>query len=310
MTKKEAEQLSNGVKQDPKQTPIEDAPKTAAELVARQNQLPATPVETPASDDALAEFSGEGFENARVDDQTVPFLRILQANSPQCRRDSGIKCREGDIYNTVEQSVWDGEHGVNIIPVRFTPRIIEWRSRAVGGGFVAAHPYNLDLSRFERNDRRVWVDKATGHEFVETAEYACLQLFDDQEFRRVMIAFTSTQMRKSRALLTIASQIMVRTKDGRRLQAPLYSTVYQFTSVPESNELGEWNGWRIMPLRRVTNDELDLARSFHAALTAGGPTANYAQMEAEAPDDAPVSDLDAGTQGPDPFAGVKDSDIL
>jgi len=309
MTKKEAEHLANGV-QDLKQTPIDDAPKTAAELVAQVNQLP-MPNETPASDDRLAEFAGEGFEGVRVEDQTIPFLRILQANSPQCKRDSGITCREGDVFNTVEQSVFNGEQGVNVIPVRFTPRIIEWKPRAAGGGFIAAHPYNVDLSGCERNERRVWVNPSNGHEFVETAEYACIQLLPEDDFRRVVIAFTSTQIRKSRALLTVASQITVRTRDGRRLQAPLYSTVYSFTTVPESNELGEWNGWRIMPLRRVNENELELARSFHASLAAGAPTANYAQMEPEPSGvDVGAADMDSGVQGPDPFANVKDTDIL
>jgi len=57
----------------------------------------------------LEEEAGAGLENFTTDDMQIPFIRILQALSPQLNKQDSMYIKgaeQGDIFNTVTQEVY------------------------------------------------------------------------------------------------------------------------------------------------------------------------------------------------------------
>jgi len=60
----------------------------------------------------LEEEAGAGLENFTTDDMQIPFIRILQALSPQLNKQDSMYIKgaeQGDIFNTVTQEVYKAE---------------------------------------------------------------------------------------------------------------------------------------------------------------------------------------------------------
>ena len=96
----------------------------------------------PFDDDLLS--AGTGLEEASADDYAIPFLRVLQSMSPQLKKSDGKYIQgaeEGNLFNTVTETLYDGTEGVTIIPCAYKKKFIEWVPRESGGGFVDdSHP--------------------------------------------------------------------------------------------------------------------------------------------------------------------------
>ena len=71
------------------------------------------------------------------EDQALPFLKILSQLSPECnKRDAKyVKGAEpGMIINTVTNEIFDGDKGIDVLPVYYKRQYIEWRDRGDSGG--------------------------------------------------------------------------------------------------------------------------------------------------------------------------------
>ena len=81
-----------------------------------------------------------GFGNLDLSrDTAIPYINILQSNSPQINPSKAEYvevAKVGQFYNTVTQEVSDS---LNVIPVLYQLRYVEWTPREQGGGFVASH---------------------------------------------------------------------------------------------------------------------------------------------------------------------------
>ena len=63
--------------------------------------------------DLLSE--GTGLEEASSNDFAIPFLRVIQAMSPQLKKSDGKYidgAGQGMLFNTVTNEVYDGDEGV------------------------------------------------------------------------------------------------------------------------------------------------------------------------------------------------------
>jgi len=123
----------------------------------------------PFDDDLLS--AGTGLEEASADDYAIPFLRILQSMSPQLKKSDGKYIQgaeEGNFFNTVTESVYDGTEGVMIIPCAYKKKYIEWVTRGNGGGFVSDEHSASILKECKKDDngRFMWTN---GNQIAETA---------------------------------------------------------------------------------------------------------------------------------------------
>lgn len=221
-------------------------------------------------DALMAQDSQEstGFENMSADDLAIPFIVILQSNSPQVKRGPAKieGAEEGDFYNTVTQEIF--KETIIIIPCAYQKCWVEWIPREQGGGFVMQHTDDSILAQCTRGeDKRDTLP--SGNNIVSTAYHYCLLIKETGEVERVVLSFTSTQLKKSRRWNT---QMINRKIDinGRKITPPMFSHYYTMATVEESNDQGSWCGWEISEPKLIMEPDVYMAsRSFHGEASKG-----------------------------------------
>lgn len=219
--------------------------------------------------------ANSGFEDADADAYAIPFLTILQALSPQCDKANGeyIKGAEsGEFYNTVSQERMSGEDGIRIVPVHYKRAFIEWKPRSAGGGFVAEHSVadGLELLKQSSKNDNNQDELANGNLLVDTRSHYVM-VVDGTEFEGTVISMSSTQMKKSRRWMTVMQNLKMPRADGTgQFTPPMFSHIYDVTTVPESNDQGSWFGWKIVIAEQVTDANLfNAAKAFRDAILSG-----------------------------------------
>jgi hypothetical protein len=212
-----------------------------------------------------------GFENMGADDLAIPFIVILQSNSPQCKKgpEKIPGAEEGDFYNTVTREVFKAE--IKIVPCAYQKAYVEWVPRNQGGGFVRQHQDESILNQTTRieddNGRRDVLPN--GNIVVTTAYHYCLLVKEDGDIERVVLSFTSTQLKKSRRWNTQMLNRKIEV-NGKKITPAMYSQIYTMATVEESNDQGSWCGWDITDPVTIEEPELYItARKFHTDVTKG-----------------------------------------
>ena len=81
-----------------------------------------------------------GFGNLDMSrDVMIPYINILQTTSPQLNPSKAEYvegAKVGQFYNTVSQEV---SASLNVIPVLYQLKYVEWKPRETGGGLVEMH---------------------------------------------------------------------------------------------------------------------------------------------------------------------------
>ena len=185
-----------------------------------------------------------GFEMAGRDAYAVPFLIVLQTNSPQCAEDSGayVKgAKPGMFLNTATKELYDGKKGVIIVPASYQHKYTEWVPRDQGGGYRGEHLYeDVDTTKLQRDPSGKFI-LDTGNCLVDTCYHFCLQL-TGQGPRMIVLALSSTQLKKSRNWMTLMKTIKFEGKTGYKFTPPMFSHSYKLTTVTETNDKGTWKG--------------------------------------------------------------------
>lgn len=188
-------------------------------------------------------FAGDGLENVTSKDLIVPRLTILQGLSPQIqpKKPEYIKgAKVGDICDVGMNEVF--EQPLMFLPVLFVKQYLEWAPRQSGKGLVHVHDDKDILDQCERNDFGQFV-LPSGNYISETAQFFGLNLSADN--RRSFLPMTSTQLKKSRSWLSVATAEKVKRSDGTLFTPPLYYRTYAISTVEESNSKGDWIGYKI-----------------------------------------------------------------
>jgi hypothetical protein len=264
------------------------------------------PVEEEVKTTALVETAGvdwqsdagKGMEGADSETFAIPFIRILQKGSPQCDEDDGAYiegAKPGMFLDTVSGRLYDGkEKGIDLVPCSFERRILRWGPRGGEGGGLKGIYLPEQVDRMQADglvkelDGRLYVvankdevpDPKRSDRLNDTRSHYCL-LMVDGTVSEVLIALASTQIKKSRQLMSMLRQVVV-----NGLNPPTFANVVHATTVPESNDQGSWHGIRFAQNGFVTDKQVyERAKAFNAALAAGTVRANYEQS-AEVGDDS------------------------
>lgn len=210
--------------------------------------------------------NNSGFEGMGPEDIAIPFIAILQSGSPQVRGKSKIKgCNEGDFFNTVTQENYGNE--IKLISCIYQKAYVEWVTRDNGGGFVKQHLDSSILDKTNRDDRGRDMLK-NGNQIVTTAYHYCV-LVKKNTPERVVIGFTSTQLKKSRKWNSQMMSLQIKNGD-KILTPPMYSHIYTAGTVEESNDLGTWTGWSISnPVPISDLDVYNYAKKFRSDVSKG-----------------------------------------
>ena len=226
--------------------------------VAASNQLAAF------ADDMMAD-AGLGFENVSANDVAIPYLKVLQALSPELRGVTKIAgAEEGLILNTVTGQLMKE---VRIIPCAFKKSYVEWTPREAGGGLVKEHTDEAILEKTRKNERNQ--DVLPNGNLIVTTAYHYVLVLSEGGFERALIAMSSTQLKKSRRWLGQMMALQVKVGD-RSFTPPPFSHSYHVGTGMETKDANSWYGWLINdPIMVQDRNTYDAAKKFGQDVTAG-----------------------------------------
>jgi hypothetical protein len=251
-----------------------------ANAVAKANKNDVTNFDVTA-----LEGIGSGFENVTAKDLLIPRLTILQGLSPQVTQgkpEYDKAAKVGDIYDVGFQERFPD--GVTYLPVYYAKNWLEWAPRASGKGLQNIHD-SEEIMKKTRKDEKGKNVLDNGNLIVETAQLYGLNV--NANFRKTFIPMVSTQMKKVRRLLTLATSEKIARSDGTEFTPPLFYRSYFLTTVPESNNEGNWMGWKIERAKALPEfpnwqQLMHDIKSFRESLADGSVKADIASMEEEA----------------------------
>ena len=191
--------------------------------------------------------SKNSFENVDKDSVALPFLRLLQTNSPECN-DSEPEyienAKAGHFINSVTKEVL-GNHVV-IIPCYYKRVFNQWVDRLKGGGYKGF--VNVDSKEYlnAKEDplqfgRRVLPN---GDYLTDTRNHYVLLVHNGRAIP-MLLSLVSTQIKKSKNWMSQMQMIQFENAQGFLYMPPQFSHEYSIESVSESNDKGSWKGVKI-----------------------------------------------------------------
>lgn len=236
---------------------------TKKAVVEARESLPAEVID-------MAAYAGLGMEEARAEDYAVPILRILQKLSPQVDPEANEYIEgamPGDILNTVTGEVFPGKEGLLVVPAYFRPEVTEWVPREQGGGYSGVMSMNdpryVNAPPSDKKPRvRVTPD---GHELVDTHNHYVIAVREGADAFPAVISMTSSQLKKSRKFNYLKAQQREKRPNGTTFEAPVFSRIYKFTTIPEENDKGKFYNWNISLIGRINGEDEEQLGLFHTA---------------------------------------------
>lgn len=228
--------------------------------------------------------SGKGFENVSMRDVAIPFLAILQSNSPQVKKGPARidGAEEGHIFHTVRQTAFDPtSKPMFVIPCGFQKRWVEWIDRDSGGGFVASHADDSILSKCTKNDKGKMV-LGNGNLVVETAYHYVIFVDEFGNSEQAVIGMASTSLKKSRRWMSQLMSLQIEN-NGRKFNPPMYSHVWSLGTIMETKDSNSWFGWDIKNPMLIADPVLyHKARDFYKVINETGFEVSPSTQEPEA----------------------------
>ena len=282
-------------------------PAVQEQTAERESSVPAVVERTfdPPSflEDIPEELVGLG-NSSDPSDQSLPFISILQSNSPQVKEENAkfvAGAKPGYIFNTGSKQFWParvtkGEDGVLIVPCGYRRKWVEWKPSR--GGFVQNYDFSIDLLRtlgakktrvvIEGKEREV-ITVPCGNLLVETA-YTFMLINGTP----AVLGASSTALGSMRDWMNYRNSLR---RNGKIL--PSFAKTYRLQTVLQTKDQNSWYNWKVVDVDWVRDrDVWELAKDFAIAVERdevqiGRP--DYFEDSADAPhsrSDVPVSDCD------------------
>ena len=234
--------------------------------------------------------AGAGMEGADADSFAVPFLGAIQTNSPYVIEGEAKfieAAKAGMLINTVTEELFDGKEGILFVPCAYQRRFIRWGARKQGGGFKGEYTAKQvetmrEAGEVKELDGRLYcptehgvLDPDISDNIKDTRNHFGMIKVGDT-WQNCLLSLASTQIKKSKALMTMLDMV----KYGG-VTPPTWFNVYRVTTVPESNDEGNWYGVKFTAEGNLAEDReaYDQGKSFHDLVAAGEANVNYNQAE-------------------------------
>ena len=199
--------------------------------------------------------SGMGLENMDKGDLALPFLKLLQSGSDETKKKHAKYvdgAEAGMFYNTVTKKLYDGEKGIEVIPVFYKMTYPEWA------------PFERREGRPISNDRGPEILKETtqnnsnkdvlsnGNEIIKTANH--FVIINGERPEKALMTMKSTQLKVSRGWNSLMEdQFETDPKTGKSIPAPMFSRIYRLKSVENAGSNFSWHGYNITMVKKVDN---------------------------------------------------------
>lgn len=222
---------------------LTDLPAPVAEEVGQ---------EVTAWEDDLAAMAGAGFEDVKAADMAMPFFKLLQATSGECKRSEPTYIAgalEGMWFDTISKEFFDE---IDFVPCHYRTEYVEWGSKI--GEFIRNHGKDDSVMRTTKQDPKSGANlTAAGTRIVPTATWFGIVIggvknADDKEKRieitgldrRCVITLSGTQQKVSRRWVSDASSLRLTNSKGVAFNPPLFAMSYHLGKAATKNDQGSW----------------------------------------------------------------------
>lgn len=248
--------------------------------------------------DMFAADANAGMEAADGDAYAIPFLSVLQSNSPQVDETDAKFVKDskaGMLYENITGQLIDGKVGGIIIPCHYKRVFLRWGPRGgEGAGFKGEiAPEQVAEMRQKRAivevDGRLYVPQPDGtvnekrcDRIVDTRNHYVLLVSEETGTAvQALLSIRSTQIKKSKALMSAIASVRLKSPAGE-YQPPSFANQVRVTTVPEKNDDGSWYGVKFAVEGRVTNASLyRQAKAFYETVKKGEVAVKYEEQTDE-----------------------------
>lgn len=191
----------------------------------------------PAEFAGLEEYAGQGLDDLDSSDRSIPFIKVLEKNSPEIETVTGAK--PGMFINTATQQLYQT---LRFVPATRDHMFVEWVPIDNGGGLVASYGLQEPISQWAKSQRGK-ISLKNGNDLVETFYLYGIVLpedDDDADPYPAVISFTSTRIKAYKSIVNRSDSIMLRGASGRKFKAPWFCHVWRLSSEKKVDGNQSW----------------------------------------------------------------------
>jgi hypothetical protein len=192
-----------------------------------------------------------GFEETCSDTFKTPFLKILQAMSPECKK-GGVDYIEGAeqglFCNTASKKVMEE---LDIIVLKIQHNLVVWKPER--GGFVGVFDKAMENEIVVRQEGMKKYDKE-GNEVCDTISLFCINANDYSDI--CVYPMSNASMKHAKTFATRMRQLKL---NNNKLAGVTFAGVWNIKTVLEENNKGSWYSIGGTPSfkRFITKDEFE-----------------------------------------------------
>ena len=185
----------------------------------------------------------------------------------------------GMIINTVTSELYDGEKGIQVLPVYYKRQYIEWQDRGESKG-APVKIYDAGDSIPQTTRDKSFKDRLANGNYLENTVSHFVVLLGKTP-TTALISMKATQLKISRKWNSMMMGIKMQGKNGL-FTPPTYSHIYNLKTVQMSNDKGTWFGWDVSKVGPVKDRSIyDVAKQFAARVSKGDVVAKHSTDKRE-----------------------------
>lgn len=237
---------------------------------------------------------GNGFEGMEASDFSLPYLRLLQATSPEINGspEQVVKgATPGQFCNSVSKGLYGDE--INLIPLKVNFVVNEWDDQR----FIAKHKLEESKKLRSHNEGLKWFTE-DDHALVDTYE---IYVISPEHFSDgvMMFSLKTTNLKHVRKWNSQALKIC----EDRKI--PRHATIWKFKTVYNSDGDNSWYevGKKSTPAISYVGDILDDPKLIEAVVKFKKmlDDQDLSKVADSGEPNPQVDDVVQKTDGPDPF---------
>jgi len=186
---------------------------------------------TELVESGLFEGTDTGFEGTSSDTFKTPFMKILQALSPELKKSDAKRiegAEQGHFCNSATNDLYES---INIIVLKVEHSLVVWKPER--GGFVGRFPKTSEEDLVTVRDGAKKFD-AEGNSVVDTIEFFCVNADDPSDLFILPMSTASVKHGKS-----FATRLRLLKAGGKPVNVS-WAGVWNIRTVEESNDKGSW----------------------------------------------------------------------
>ena len=194
--------------------------------------------------------SDSGFEGASSQTFKTPFLKVLQALSPELKKSDpkySPDAEMGMLFNTATNETMEN---VEVIVLKVEHSLIIWKPER--GGFVGRYPKSMEDEVVTKKDGvQKW--DAEGNKVNDTIEFFCADVANPGSIFILSLSTASLKHAKS-----FATRLRMLRANGVPVNVS-WAGVWKISTTEETNEKGSWYTIGSTPefIRLITKEERD-----------------------------------------------------